>query len=413
MRKFGFVVLVMIGMLINGCGEKQAAQSSPALQGIWRAVLQVPGGELPFHIRFDQNHGRPTALLVNGAEEAPVEELRQSGDSLYLELPSFDSRIAVKSDGMVLTGALTLIKRGGVPQVISLHAVAGDTFRFFPDSQPQVPDVSGRWEVMFTDDEGTASPAIGEFTQQGDRLRGTFLTPTGDYRFLAGQVHDSTLFLSCFDGAHAFLFKARLDSRNVLTGDFWSGTAWHEGWKARRNEAASLPDAESLTYLKPGYRKLEFSFPDLQGRAVALSDERFRGKVVIVQLAGSWCPNCHDETAFLVPFYEKYHPAGLEIIGLMYEHYTEFAAAARQVEKYRRRFGIGFPLLIAGTSDKNQAAETLPALNAVISFPTTIFIDKSGRVRRIHTGFSGPGTGAHYDQLVGEITRFTGKLLAE
>ncbi|MDH3768266.1 MAG: TlpA family protein disulfide reductase, partial [Gammaproteobacteria bacterium] len=268
----------------------------------------------------------------------------------------------------------------------------------------------GRWEVVFTDDDGAQTAAVGEFEQDENHVQGTFLTATGDYRFLAGQVQGNDLYLSTFDGSHAFLFTASL-AGETLRGGFWSGTAWHEDWVATRNAGAKLPDAYSLTQLVGD--RFEFEFPNTSGQSVSSDDPRFDGKVLLVTLVGSWCPNCHDEAAFLAPFYQKYRGQGLEIVGLMFEHLEDFDEAARQVNAFRNKFDIEYPLLVAGSSDKKRASRTMTMLDRVYSFPTSIFIDRTGEVRQIHTGFSGPGTGEHYQKLVAGFSETIEQLLAE
>jgi peroxiredoxin len=274
-------------------------------------------------------------------------------------------------------------------------------------------DVTGRWEVVFTEDNGNKIPAVAELDQRESRVLGTFLTPTGDYRYLEGEVDGRQLKLSTFDGAHAFVFTATMDSNGKLTGDMWSGTRSHESWVAHKNFDAKLPDPYSLTFLKEGYDSLEFSFPDLDGRPVSLADDQYQGKVVLVTLSGTWCPNCADEVAFLTQYYRRNHDRGVEIITLLYEHFDDFERAAAQGKALRNQYGIDYELLVAGVSDKVQAAETLPMLKSVVAFPTMIFIDRSGRVRRIHTGFSGPGTGAYYTAFLADFERFMDELLAE
>ncbi len=403
MRIFFATLLLLSSALFLNCEQSSAKKPANLPAGNWRAVLDVPGGELPFQLKLIREEQNLSAYLVNGGEEVPIQTVSTNGDSVMLMLPAFNSTIRAQINQKQLSGNLTLIKSGGVPQVIPFRATLGEAYRFFPGKKAVETDFSGRWAVTFRDDDGTASEAVGEFQQKGSRLFGTFLTPTGDYRFLEGDVRDKSLYLSCFDGAHAFLFKAKLGEDGQLTGDFWSGTAWHESWIAHRDEKAQLPDAFSLTHLKPGFDRFTFSFPDLNGNAVSLDDPKYRGKVVIVTLAGSWCPNCHDEAKFLSKFYKDYRDKGVEIIGLMYEHYGEFDKAAKQVRRFRKKFDIQYDLLIAGISKKTAAAQTLPALNHVLSFPTTIFIDRNGNVRKIHTGFSGPGTGEHFEQFKHEF----------
>jgi thiol-disulfide isomerase/thioredoxin len=220
--------------------------------------------------------------------------------------------------------------------------------------------------------------------------------------------------LSCFDGNHVYLFKAKVnDNSQQLTGGFWSGKAGYENWTAVKDDKAALPDANTLTFLKPGYERLDFTFPDADGKSVSLQDERFKGKVVIVQIMGSWCPNCMDETNFLSPWYKKNRERGVEIIGLAYERNPDFAVSAPKIKRLMNRFDIDYPVLFAGQNDKAKASLTLPMLNRVVAFPTTIFIDKQGKVRKIHTGFSGPGTGEYYTRFVEEFEQFTDKLIAE
>jgi thiol-disulfide isomerase/thioredoxin len=275
-------------------------------------------------------------------------------------------------------------------------------------------NVSGRWAVNFIDD-GDSKPeaAVGEFTQSRDTVSGTFLTATGDHRFLGGQIKGDELYLSTFDGAHAFLYKAKINADGTLTGDFWSGTAYHERWTARRDASAALPDAYTLTAMRTGVKHLNFAFPDLAGNTVTSHDPAFKGKVMIVALAGSWCPNCHDEAAFLAPLYRDYRGRGVEIVSLMFEHFGDFPRAAEATQRFRQHYGIEYTTLIAGISDKDEAAKVLPMLDRVYAFPTTIFIDRKGNVRKIHTGFSGPATGDHYTQFVNEVKDTLDRLLAE
>jgi peroxiredoxin len=275
-------------------------------------------------------------------------------------------------------------------------------------------DLSGRWAVRFHEPDGTDTASIGEFAQRGSRLFGTFLNPNGDHRFLAGHVRGDEFHLSTFDGAHAFIFSGSIDKEGaIVDADFWSGTSWHQKWSAERNENVSLPDAFSRTFLKPGYERFEFALPNEDGVTVSLDDEKYRDKVVMVTLAGTWCPNCNDEARYLAPFYTRYRDQGLEIVALMFEHFEDHDVAAEQVRRFRAKHGIEYDTLIAGVSDKTEAGKVLPSLSAVLAFPTTIFIDRDGRVRRIHTGFAGPGTGEHFVRLQRQFTDLVTELLAE
>jgi thiol-disulfide isomerase/thioredoxin len=199
----------------------------------------------------------------------------------------------------------------------------------------------------------------------------------------------------------------------TLTGKYYSGKTWEESWTARKNENASLPDAEKLTYLKEGYDRITFTFPDVNGNNVSLDDPKYKNKVVVLQLFGTWCPNCMDETKFLAPWYDENKDRGVAIIGLAYERKADFTYASNRVKKMIDKMKVNYDFVIAGTDDKAKASETLPMLNQVIAFPTTIFIGKDGKVKKIHTGFSGPGTGIYYDQFKQHFNETINELLAE
>ena len=254
---------------------------------------------------------------------------------------------------------------------------------------------------------------MGIFEQKGSDVTGTFLTPTGDYRYLAGNVKGDSLFLSCFDGSHAFLFKAARQPDGTLQGKAWYGLEDTETWTAKLDPNAKLPDADALTYLKPGYETFDFKFPNADGKMVSLQDPAFKDKVVVVQIMGSWCPNCMDETRFLSPWYKKNRDRGVEIVGLAFERSKKLEDSAPKLRKMSERYDVYYPIVLAGLSDKDSAATALPMLNHVMSFPTTIVLDKKHKVRNIHTGFSGPGTGKYYDEFVADFNRLIDKLVAE
>jgi peroxiredoxin len=328
-------------------------------------------------------------------------------------MPGYLNRIIAEASAGTLRGELERTRPGAALQHIPLVATAGAHYRFFPAADPHAASVAGRWAVEFRDaGDGSVEHGVGEFRQHGDHVTGTFLAETGDHRYLEGQVRGRELYLSTFDGAHVFLYHAQLSAAGALQGDFWSGLTGHETWTAVRDSHAALPDAYALTRMKDPAQRFVVRFPDETGTEVSSDDARFQGKVLIVTLAGSWCPNCHDEAAFLEPFYREYRARGVEVISLMFEYFGDFPQAAAATRRFRDHYGIDYTTLIAGISDKQDAAARLPMLERVVAYPTTLFIDRSGHVRRIHTGFSGPGTGAHYEELVREFRGEADRLLA-
>jgi thiol-disulfide isomerase/thioredoxin len=394
-----------------GAGAAPAASGVPL--GTYRAVLSLPGGELPFGLALEQQGSTVVGHLINGPERLPLNDVTISGSHLEILMPGYENRLIADADGTTLRGEIVIDKSGGKLQHVPLQAQLGQDYRFFATASTDNADVSGRWSVTFVDDAGVPEKDVGEFTQSHDVVTGTILTDTGDHRYLAGQVHGDELDLSTFDGAHAFLYKAKIAPDGSLAGDYWSGLAYHEKLTAKRDANAALPNAYTLTTMRGAAKHFDFAFPDLAGNTVSSKDPQFQNKVMIVALAGSWCPNCHDEAAFLEPLYREYRAKGVEIVSLMFEHFGDFPHAAEASQRFRQHYGIEYTTLIAGISDKDDAGKKLPMLDRVYAFPTTIFIDKKGVVRKIHTGFSGPATGEHYTEFAAEVRDTLNQLLAE
>jgi len=402
------LTLTAVLAVAGGC-----ARSRDLEPGNYRAVLDVPGGELPFGLDVAQEESGLVLYLVNGEERVRVPDVTSSEGRLTATMPGFENTLTAEIRGDQLEGEVALLRAGGERQVLPFRARAGQAWRFFEQPSTDNVDVAGRWAVTFKSDQDKESPGVAEFAQSFERVSGTVLTPTGDHRFLAGEVRGDELFLSRFDGATALLYRARMDGDGNLVGEYWSGKTSHQRFRAVRNADAELDMSSVQTGVRDPGVKLEFEFPDLDGNAVSFADPRFQGKVVIVALAGSWCPNCHDEAAFLAQLYRELRGEGLEVVSLMFEHFGDFAQAAAATRRFRDKFGIEYSTLIAGVSDKQEAAKALPQLTGVFAYPTTIWVDRSGTVRKIHAGFSGPATGQHYDELVREFTDFTRELLAE
>ncbi len=291
-------------------------------------------------------------------------------------------------------------------------AELGDGTRFAV-KQPASYNISGRWATFFRQGQKVGDTTVGEFIQQGNRLSGSILTSTGDYRYLGGVVSGNTLSLSTFAGVHSFLFTGKINNdHSISDGHFYSGPVAEESWTATKNARAALPN-DAAMYLKPGQGKLNFRFPDLNRKMVSINDARFKNKVVVIQILGSWCPNCMDETAFLSDFYKKNKQRGVEIIGLAYEYSTDFERSRKSLLKFKERFGVQYPILVTGVtvSDEQRTEKTLPQLTPIKSFPSTIFIDKTGKVAKLEAGFTGPGTGVHYEEMKKEFNETIDRLL--
>jgi thiol-disulfide isomerase/thioredoxin len=411
------VVYLLVTLALIGCRAEEP--KSAAIEGTWRAVLTSPGGELPFTLRITRRGDSFDAVIVNGAERAPVSAVNVMGDSVTFRFDWYDSAILarVSNYGNAMSGEWIKTGSKGASHM-PFRATRGELPRFQSAvAKPaSIADVSGIWKASFVDADGT-SPARGEFHQDAgsNHVTGTFLTPTGDDRYLEGSFENGILRLSTFDGAHAFLFQARAVSDGTLAGDYWSRDSYHATWTATRTDdaGAALPDGWKDVALTNAEGRFQFHFPDLEGHAVSLSDERFRGKVVLVNIFGSWCPNCNDEAPLLAAWDRKYRGQGLEIVGLAYELTGRASRDREMVERFAKRHNIGYTLLLAGVSDKAKASATLPDITRVLAFPTSIFVGRDGKVRKIYSGFAGPGTGKHYDELRTEIESLIDTMLRE
>lgn len=386
------------------------------LTGDWDCYLESPGGRLRFGLRIvDNETGELSGFFVNGVERIKIPSVKILDDKLVLSIDHYDSEIRSLIDGDSLRGNWR--KRRGPNEWVEM-TFAGQRSRAKTTSlsadQAEMSggtQFAGRWLVRF---ERSDEPAVGLFkAERGDAVSGTFLTTTGDYRYLYGFTAKGRLELSCFDGAHAFLFHAALRPDGTLSGDFWSSNNWHERWRGTRAENATLPNPFTLTKAVGEQPLGSLSFPDLDGKPTRLDDARFAAPARLIYVFGSWCPNCHDAADYFRELRERFGPEKLSIVGLAFEVSGDFERDARQVRVYLQRHRVEYPVLIAGLSDKKEASRALPFLDQVRSYPTTIFLDGKQNVRAVHTGFCGPATGKEYQELKEQFESLIVKMIAE
>src|SRR6185312_686308 len=310
-------------------------KSSVLKNGTWRATInRTYGQQIPFTFQVKDSAGKKIIYVVNGKEHLLVDSIETRADSVFIQMPFFESgfKARILEDGNL--EGVWLKQYGKRTQILPFEAIRNEE-RFAISKHP-VADISGRWSTDFVENDHVTN-IVGEFVQKGSHLTGTFLDPTGDYRFLEGVVSGDSLKLSTFDGAHAYLFTAKIDNADKISGGkFYSGARSMEDWSAKRNENAKPENEFEMTKLKPGAQKLNFIFPDSNDSSeVSINDKKFKNKVVLVQILGSWCPNCMDETKFLSDYYNKNHSRGLEIIGLAYERTTDFKTSQKDLLPFK------------------------------------------------------------------------------
>lgn len=382
-------------------------------EGLWRGELTLADGkQAPF--LFEVKHlgdDSTTVTLRNGEERVELNGVAFQGDTLVIPITAYDAEIRGFIEGESIEGRFVkhyIEDDPGIP-FRATHAVAK---RFPPEEKRVETTIDGRWEVLFISQQGDTTRNVGIFQSEGEIVTGSILTSTGDLRFLEGVYTAEGVDLSAFGGLSPYLIETTFTGNDRFEGTFYTtrGTTRLLG---HRNEEATLADPYSIATLKEGHASLSFSLPDLEGNLVSLSDERFRDKVVIVSILGSWCPNCLDEMAFLAPWYEENRERGVEVVGIAFERKDDFDYAKRAITQLKERYQASYPILFGGEVGRESVDGVLPELENFSSYPTTLFIDKQGRVRKIHTGFNGPATGLFYDAFVKDFNALVDSLLGE
>ena len=282
-KRLLFVLLIMI----VSCHQEPKELKT----GTYRSTLMINDSlDLPFNFEVTSAN---SLKIYNADEVILVNEINYANDSVYIKMPVFEGFIVAKiSNEDKLKG---YFKKEPLNRVVPFEAEFNNNMRFEVTNPEYHNNVSGSWETVFSPNTKEDSyMAKGIFNQTGNKVTGTFRTTTGDYRYLEGVMQGDQLKLSTFDGSHAFLFNAKV-SDSAMEGMFYSGNHFKEPFVAKRNEYFELPDEDQLTFLKEGYDKVSFSFPDASGNLISLEDTRFKNKVVLIQIMGTWCPNCKDE----------------------------------------------------------------------------------------------------------------------
>ena len=374
---------------------------------IWRVELALNDRlNLPFFLeQFTNSDSSPSFRILNGKEKINLSS-KQKKDSLQLNFLEMDGFLMISQDSLAnLRGYWQNNIKG---QKIPLHGVSGDFPRFPSSSDSKPMRVAKKYKVTFSQGDDPW-PAVGVFDQKGDILNGTFLTETGDFRFLSGNVYNDELFLSCFDGSHAFVFSAKING-NQLNGKFYSGSSYRTDWIGVQDENAQLNSPNKLTYIIDTTVDLS----DVKVTTTCGFKKKlgaFNSPVTIIQIMGSWCPNCLDETNYYKALYEKYKSQGLKITSIAFEYGATKRIQRKKLKRFADKAEIPYPIYLGGVANKKTASVLFPMLNEISSFPTSLFLNEKGEIVFIHTGFNGPGTGDVFKNYKKEIEGLIESLL--
>lgn len=412
---YGFF-LIAFGICISGCldfGETYTRLPP----GPWRGVLkldpelsrqqtaphetrarddvsfeEVTEGDLPFTFEVIYRDRENLYLEIhNGNGKIILDQITflkdraTNKDTVIVAFPPYDSYFKLIFEDNILEGTWNVPSLGNY----EVHFIArhGQNYRFTTLKKPPVADLSGKWQITFGPEDSIPEPGVGYLEQKGNHLTGTFVSKAGDFGFLEGTVQANKMYLSGFDGSHMYLLEALIRDDGSLSGIFRDGIHTMKSWSGVRNDNFNLPDPGSI--VTTTNETLTFSFPNDQGELISLDDPEFTGKPKVIQLMGTWCSNCLDETRFLHDYFEKYNPE-VALIALAFERYQDPDRAMKAIARYREALDIHYPILYAGHVQQKEASRKLPVLSDISVFPTLIFLDPANRVKQIFTGFRGP-----------------------
>lgn len=409
----------LLGLVACESEKKPAVTTNPL--GTWYGTLKTNAGEEVAFTLEVKSAGQSAegitqvvGTLVNGEDRLASTEGIFEGQSLKLRYDFYDGVLLARLNGDELQGSFvrqwqkqTLTRELQATRSATAPVITGSTT-----------DLTGDWVLKVGEGEQQRLWRAAFKTANG-RASGTIIPVSGDWGQLSGTfTADNVLTLNRFDGINARIFKATWQPDGTLVGyvDLGLFDPKRKVVAERINDknkklVASLPDPNTYTRMNNASEPFLFSFPDLSGKIVAWDDARFKNRVVVVSITGSWCPNCHEETPFLQELYARYQKQGLEVVALAFEYTGEVSRDLEQVRLFGQRHGVQYPLLLAGSTE--DAAKKLPQLVNFGAYPTTLFIGRDGLVKHIHAGFEGRATGERFTKLKSDIEKLVKNLLAE
>ena len=377
-----------------------------SLTGTWDATVVSRGVTIPFHMEFASHGSQVQATFFNAGDKIPSTSGRLENGALLVKWDQLATRLEAKYENGRLEGMYYGSRVTGILPFRAQPAAAK------PKSKEPAPAIAGEWELDHVKSGKRESAWRFLVQQSGPDVSAAILRVDGDTGMVSGTYQDGKFVLSNFSGARAYLMiiEPRPDGSLHLTVN---GTTEYTALrpKVAREEGLAGPANPDLhTSVKDPSQPFHFAFRDLNGTMVTSEDERFRNKVVIVSILGSWCPNCHDEAPYLVELYRKYHDRGLEIVGLSFEEEDQLANPAR-LRAFVKEYGIEYPMLVPG--EPSEISAKLPQLKDFDAWPTILLLGRDGRVRRVHAGFPSGGSGVVYTQTKHQIAANVEQLLAE
>jgi thiol-disulfide isomerase/thioredoxin len=373
----------------------------PSFDGLWSATVTVNNRDIPFRMGFSTHDG-VHGWFFNGDERVPSTSGTFESGRLALRFDHYAARLEAQFANGELSGTY-----GREGRIYRFHAAP---YRATAASAQDAPNIASLWDVEVESSKGEKAWHL-IVHQNGSEVSAAILRVDGDTGLLTGVYRDGLFTLSHFSGARPSLMTLALqaDGSLELVQNGKKLTAVRSA-EARAKGLPAPDDPMQHTTVRDPSEPLRFVFPDLNGRIVSNADARFQGKVLLVAIGGSWCPNCHDEAPYLEELYRKYRGAGLEVVDLSFEEADQLKDPAR-LRAFLKQYGIEYTVLLPGEPAELKAK--IPQAVNLNAWPTTFFVGRDGRVRAIHTGFAGKASGELHDQMTNEIESALRQLLAE
>ena len=401
-------VFVVASLLIAGCQQQPPPQKS-----LWKGTMTLADQkQLPFLLSLDLTPPAPTGFFLNGAEQTPIPEIWQHGDSLTFVFSEYGAEMRAIWKKGSLSGKFSRFRKDTTSNTFEASPVTGKGEAVKTKPAAEMPLV-GKFQAYMKNKEGIDSGSVATFWARGDSVFGTFIAADGDLGLMAGTQSGNSVTLGRFSGWQGQMMEL------TRTENKWSGVLYYRMPPAvsftlepRSGAASEVPNSKK-TALKDTRKPFAFSGVTVMGDTITNLDKRYKGKVVVIDIMGTWCHNCMDATPVLQKLYADFSSQGLEVVGLSFELTGDLASARKNLLLYEERYGISFPVLFSGSLDNaNVESRVRSQLNNFFAYPTTIFVGRDGVVRAIHEGFKGPGTGEEYQSEVNHYYETVKSLLA-
>jgi thiol-disulfide isomerase/thioredoxin len=402
MNSFFKTIFVMAGLTLSGCGPNPLP-----VQATWQGTLQLPETTVPFRMELDLSSATPAGHFIVGSEKTAIPELVRNDNALTFNFSEYGADMRGSWDGKELKGEYRRLRSSGnktFPFTASPEAV--------PPQRQASSSPAGTFQVVFDDQKEEEATTVATIWKEGPAaLFGTFIAPDGDYGLLEGSPTAQGIQFSRFTGWQAIAIEVK-PSGTSWSGRFHAASTEKPRGFTLRSDPAPSPEAAKQTSMKDPKAPFAFQCTSLDGETVRNTDDRFKGKALAVDIMGTWCHNCMDESPVLQELYTQYGKEGFEVVGLSFEITDDAELGRKNLALFRDRYKLTYPLLYCGSlDDANVDKQITNQLDNFFAYPTTLFIDKRGKVTAIHSGFRGPGTGDQFPLQIQKLHELTEQAL--